>query len=205
MLYGDLVNQVLRLIDEATKKGVPNPTVKTADYRVKIPDAVNEIQQDIANNAGRLTKELLITNTYDPANVYVDVVVALPADWLKLVSVAIHQDSRYWKPFVDYRITPTSFVYTGFCSGDIVVTYYRKPIPVAVVDTSAPTVGELAQVIDAIPDAVYIIPTGVAGKVLAIDNPAGSAELLNYYEARKYALNPGRPTRGIETIVNVYN
>ena len=205
MLYGDLVNQVLRALDEFSKKGIPNSTVKTADYRAKIPDAVNEIQQDLANGAGRLPKELLIANVYVPANVLVDVVVALPADWLKLVGVMIHQDSKYWMPFVNYRITPTGFVYNSFCSGDIVVTYYRKPTPVAVVDTSSPTVGELAQVIDVIADALYIVPTGVAGKVLAIDSPAGSSELLNYYEARKYALNPGRPVRGIETIVDVYN
>jgi len=315
MTYGDLVNQALRLIDEYSKKGTANPVIKTADYRLKIPDAVNEIQQDLANTTGRLNKELLIINNpvmgtlqYDTSTIknhipgtddiivsltgaysyflevsgYYDVYIeqltggawatlvhleptpgsepttftelkglltpssatnsvrirltgnyiypyrnyilypytfptaadvqqnrawatqTLPTDWLKLNNVMIRKDQRQWVPFVEYKITATQFAWNRYQSGELVVNYYRKPTAIAVVDTSAPTPTELAQVIDVVADATYIVPAGVAGKILAIDSPAGSAELLNYYEARKYSINPESGMYGLQVIHDVY-
>jgi len=314
ILYGDLVNQALRLVDEFSKKGVANPVVKTADYRLKIPDAVNEIQQDLANTSGKLPKEMLIINNpvmgtaaydtstiknhipgtddiaatlagalsyfieasgfYDiyfeeeisgvwttlvhleptpgsepttfvelkglltPSSATNDVRIRLtgnyvypyrnyilypytfptaadvqqnrawaqqllPTDWLMLENVMIRRDIRQWIPFTEYEITPTYFTYNRYITGEIIVNYYRKPTPVAVVNTSAPTAGELAQVIDAAPGALYIVPAGVAGKILAVDSPSASSELLNYYETRKYTLPGLGDRRGSQSILNV--
>lgn len=316
MTYGDLVNQVLRLIDEYSKKGTANPVIKTADYRLKIPDAVNEIQQDLANTTGRLNKEWLIINNpvmgtlqYDTSSIknhipgtddivntlsgaysyflevsgYYDVYIeelnggvwgtivhleptpgsepttftelkglltpssatnsvrirltgnyiypyrnyilypytfptaasvqqnrawatqTLPTDWLKLNNVMIRKDQRQWVSFIDYKITATQFSWDRQNTGELIVNYYRKPTPVAVADTSAPTAGELAQVIDVVADATYIVPAGVAGKILAIDDPNGSADLLNYYEVRKYSISPSEGMYGLQVIYDVYN
>jgi hypothetical protein len=202
LTYEQLTDQVLRLIDEYSKKGTANPVSKTADYRLKIPDAVNEIQQDLANDKGKLEKELSITNT--TATYPTETTIALPADWLNEARVMQQIYSVYWVPFTYYRITPTSFVYNSRQAGTIIITYNRIPTAIAVADTSNPTVAELAQVIDVIAEATYIVPAGVAGKILMVDNPSGSAELFNYYEARKYALRLRKSGAAIETIVDVY-
>lgn len=316
MTYETLVNLTLQLIDEYSKKGTVNPVSKTADYRIKIPGAVNEIQQDLANTTGRLNKEWLIVNNpvlgtlqYDTSTIknhipgtddtiatltgaksyfievsgYYDIYIeeniggtwttlahleptvgsepttftelkglltpsstsnsvrirgtgsyvwpyrnqilypytwptaalvqqnrawatqALPADWLKLNNVMIRKDQRQWTSFVEYKLTPTHFAYNRYATGEIIVNYFRKPTDIAVADTSNPSVAELAQTVDAVTDALQIVPAGVAGKILKVDNPAASAELLNYYEARKYSINPTEGAYGLQVIYDVYS
>ena len=200
--YGQIADQVLRLIDEYSRKGVANAVSKTADYRLKIPDAVNEIQMDLANSFGRLYKEWEIANA--AATYPTETSATLPVDWLKMAAVNQVIDSKYWVPFTEYRLSPTAFLYNSTQAGKIVITYFRKPTAVAVADTAAPTVGELAQIIDVIPAAEYIVPIGVAGKILMVDDPTSSVELLNYYEARKFALEPGRPSASVEVITDMY-
>ena len=50
LTYENLVIEVLQLIDEYSRKGVVLTVAKTADYRMKIPAAVNWVQQDLANS-----------------------------------------------------------------------------------------------------------------------------------------------------------
>lgn len=202
MIYETLVNLVLQLADEYSKKGTVNPVAKTADLRIKMPGAANEIQQDLANDKGRLHKDLVIINA--AATYPTETTVALPSDWLKVAKVMQRVNDSYWIPFVDYRITDTSFIYCSKYNGQIVAGYYRKPTAIVVVNTAAPTAAELAQIIDVVPEAEYFVPAGVAGKILMVDNPSASAELLNFYEARKYMLNPGRQNYGVETIYDAY-
>ncbi len=62
MNYGQLVNAVLRLIDEYSSRGTVTAPIKTADIRVKIPDATNQILMDLATTTGKLAKEWKIIN-----------------------------------------------------------------------------------------------------------------------------------------------
>lgn len=297
MNYGELVTAVLKLIDEYSKKGTPIIPAKTADYRVKIPEAVNEILMDLATTTGKLHKEWRIVNnpvlntaTYDTStiknhlpgtddiiatlagakayflevtgdyDIYIEESIsgvwttlehitpttavttftdvqglitpsastnsvrirltgdypysyrnhilypytwptaaevqqnrawfqyAFPADWLEFNNAMIQKDTRQWLPYSEYRLTPTHFCFNRYNVGEIIVNYYRKPTIIAVADPNEPTALELAQTIDAATDALYIVPAGVAGKILAVDSPANSAELLNYYETRKFTL-----------------
>lgn len=316
MNYGDLVNQVLRLIDEYSKNGTALATAKTADYRLKIPDAVNEILMDLASSTGKLPKEWTIIHkpeytgtTYETATIsnhipgtddlaatltgarsyFVEVsgnynVVleesisgawtalatltpsssavpttftalsglltpsstsnsvrmrmtgssyvfpfrnhvlypytwasstqvqqnrayfeySLPSDWLEPNTVMIRRDDGQWLTLSDYKITPSYFCASRTYWGEVLVNYYRIPTVISVADTSNPTAPELAQTIDAATNAAYIVPAGVAGKILAVDDPRASAELLNYYEVRKYKLTPNTGNYGIQTIYNVY-
>lgn len=297
MTYGELVNAVLKLIDEYSKKGTTLPVTKTNDYKLKIPEAVNEILMDLATTTGKLHAEWQIVNnpvlntlTYDTSSIkghlpgtddiptsltgakayflevtgsydiYIEESIAgawtelvhltpttavstftelkglltpssasnsvrmrltgnypysyrnyalypytfptaadvqqnrawfehlYPTNWLEFDSAMIQKDTRQWMAYAEYRLTPTHFCHNRYNVGEILVNYYRKPTVIAVVDPTTPTDPELAQTIDAASDAVYIVPAGVAGKILAVDSPANSAELLNYYETRKFTL-----------------
>jgi hypothetical protein len=62
MNYEQVVNAVLRLLDEYSSRGVVTAPIKTADIRAKIPDAVNQICMDLATTTGKLAKEWQIIN-----------------------------------------------------------------------------------------------------------------------------------------------
>lgn len=312
MNYGELIGQVLRCVDDYSKKGVQISALKTADYRLKIPDAVNEILMDLATTTGKLPKEWPIVNSpvlntmsadtssiknhlpgtddiiatltgakayylevTDSYDIYIEEQIAgvwttlvhltpttatsiftelkglltpsattnsvrirltgnypyrycnhilypytwptaddvqqnkawfeqlLPADWLKFNNAMIRRDTRQWLPYAEYRLTPTHFHYNRFNVGEILVNYWRKPTAITVIDPLNPTALELAQAIDAAPDALYIVPVGVAGKILINDNPTGSAEALNYYETRKFTLAGQDGSYGLMSVQSV--
>ena len=203
MTYENLVIEVLQLIDEYSRKGVVLTVAKTADYRMKIPAAVNWVQQDLANSQkARLHKDLIIANA--TATYPTETEQALPVDWLKINKVMQLLSNVYWVAFADYYLTTENFVYNSIYAGKIKVSYYRKPTEIAVVDTSSPTVAELAQVIDVIPEAEYIVPLGVAGRILMADDNVNAMQLMNMYESKKYELSPGSPHHGVETVLDVY-
>lgn len=62
MIYKELVDATLKLIDEYSSRGVVTAAIKTADIRAKIPDAVNQICMDLATTTGKLAKEWQIIN-----------------------------------------------------------------------------------------------------------------------------------------------
>lgn len=126
----------------------------------------------------------------------------LPTDWLKLNNVLIRKDTRQWVAFAEYKVTPTQFGYNRYATGELLVNYWRKPTVITVVDPSTPTAEELAQVVDATPDAAQIVPFGVAGTILTGDNAAMSSYFLNLYESRKYTLLQNDGTYGIQTITS---
>ena len=203
MTYENLVTEVLQLIDEYSRKGVALTVAKTADYRMKIPAAINWVQQDLANSPKtRLHKDMSITNA--TATYPTETTQALPADWMKINKVMQLLNSVNWVPFGDYYLTTSSFIYNSVYAGKIKVSYYRKPTEIAVVDTSSPTVAELAQVIDVIPEAERIVPLGVAGRILMADDNVNAMQFMNMYEAKKYELSPGSPHHGVETVFDVY-
>lgn len=197
------------LIDEYSKKGSPSPVSKTADYRLKIPPAVNEILQDLANTTCRLYTETIITEQSVQGIDMPWLAQLLPYDWLGLDSVWIGEPAivstltHMQRRFYDFTVDATTFRYKTV-PGQITVSYYRKPIAISVADPLSPSPTELAQKIDAISSAVNIVPTGVAGKVLMLDTPTGSVELLNYYEARKASIVVSKPYYGIEVTHDVY-
>jgi hypothetical protein len=185
ILYGNLIDATLKLIDEYSRKGTEVPTAKTADYRLKIPEAINAIQQDLAYGPGRLIAEITISNSaatqeeeYEP----------LPTDWFRVMKVMQRRNNRHWVPFYDYRINSNDFVYSARESGDILITYFRRPTAVTVGNPVSPTAAELAQPIDVVPEAEFIVPLGVAGMILAGDDNNQSTHFLNLYESRKYML-----------------
>lgn len=202
MTYGDLVTQVLMLINSYSKKGATLDASKTADYKLKIPAAINEIQMDLATTNGKLAAELSITNA--TATYPTETAQALPANWLRMAKAMQFINTTYWQPFIDYRLSTANFYYNSRVKGQIVVSYWRKPTAIAVANTASPTVGELAQVIDVVPEAEHFVPVGVAGKILFADDNTNNSLLLNYYEARKAFIQPGIPNYGIERIANVY-
>lgn len=318
MDYDSLVRATLRLLDEYSSRGATTAPIKTADLRIKIPDAVNQILMDLAVTTGRLNKEWTILNfpIYNEAqkdtspiknhipglddiittqtgaqSYYIEVsghyhVVIeeqvggingdwevleelrpepgeetstftelkgllcpsssnnpvrirltgdyiypyhnyilypyafpsseevqphkpwysepLPSDWLKLKDVKIRGKSqRQWETFFEYRETPTHFYYNRYTTGEILVNYYRKPTLVTVADPKSPTEAELAQVLDAMPDATQTIPFGVAGTVMAGDDVAASSYFLNIYETRKFQLVQNDGSFGIQSITSV--
>ena len=312
MDYGSMVTAVLKLIDEYSRKGTTAATVKTVDYRLKMPEAVNAILMDLASTTGKLAAEWTIVNSpvlnevsrdtssiknhipgtddyiailtgalsyflevTDSYDVYVEeemagvwttlvhltptaavatftelkglltlsaatnsirirlagdypysyrnyilypysfpsvnsvqqnrpfFLVDLPTDWLKFNNTMIRRDIRQWMPFSEYKITPTQFGYNRYATGELLVNYYRKPTAIVVADPSTPSVAELAQALDAAPDATQIVPFGVAGTILTGDNPSASSYFFNLYEVRKaYLLGP-EEDNGLSAITNV--
>jgi hypothetical protein len=315
MNYGDAVNAALRLLDEYSSRGVTLVAIKTADLRIKMPDAVNQILMDLAVTTGKLNKEWTILNFpvcnevardtsiikghipgtddiiatqvgsrsyYLEVSGYYHVVieeqingvwatlvelqpvsgseptiftelkglltpssltnavrmrltgdypypyhnhilypytfpsdeevqqnrpwfeVALPSDWLKLKEVKVRGKSqRQWDTFYEYRETPTHFYYNRYATGEILVNYYRKPTLVTVADPANPTAEELAQVLDAVPDAAQVIPYGVAGTVVAGFDTSISSYFLQLYENRKFSLIQNDGSYGIESVTSV--
>lgn len=124
----------------------------------------------------------------------------LPTDWLKLNNVMIRKDTRQWTSFAEYKVTADQFGFNRYAVGEILVNYWRKPIAIAVADTTSPTALELAQTIDATPDATQIVPLGVAGMVTVKDDPAMSSYFLNIFESRKYELVQQDGSYGLSTI-----
>jgi len=203
LTYDQLTKEVLQLIDEYSRKGVALTVAKTADYRMKIPAAVNWVQQDLANSPKtRLHKDMTITNA--TATYPTETTQALPADWMKINKVMQLLSGVYWVPFADYYTTTASFIYNSVYAGAIKVSYYRKPTAIAVVDTSSPTAGELAQTIDVVTEAQYIVPIGVAGRILMADDNVNAMQLMNMYEAKKAEINSGSPHHGVETVHDAY-
>lgn len=192
----------MRLIDEYSRKGVAVTIAKTADYRVKIPGAVNMIQQDLAYGVGKIAAEMTISNP-SPGSYPDELYETLPDDWFRKIRVMLQRQDTYWVPFYNYRITPTDFVYCTAEGGDILVSYYRRPTAIAVVDPISPTATELAQTIDVIPEAEYIMPLGVAGMILAGDDNNQSVHFLNLYESRKYMIPQPDSDLGFSEIPNV--
>lgn len=315
MTYLELQEHVLRLLDEYSSRGATTAPIKTADLRIKIPDAANQILMDLAVTTGRLIKEwqllnfpvdnevnkdtstvknhmpgtddiiatltgslayflevsghyhvlieeqvggvwttlqdlqptvgsepttfvelkglltptstsnlvrMRLTGNYIyPYHNYIlypytfpsDAEVqphqpwysaALPTDWLKMKDVKIRGKSqRQWETFFEYRETPTHFYYNRYATGEILVNYYRKPTLVTVADPKSPTAAELAQVLDAMPDAAQTIPFGVAGTVMAGDDVEASSYFLNLYETRKFQLVQNDGSFGIQSITSV--
>ena len=112
LTYENLVIEVLQLIDEYSRKGVVLTVAKTADYRMKIPAAVNWVQQDLANSQkARLHKDLIIANA--TATYPTETEQALPADWLKINKVMQLLSNVYWVAFADYYLTTENFVYNS--------------------------------------------------------------------------------------------
>ena len=62
MLYSTLINTVLQLIDEYSRKGTTTAPTKTVDYRLKIPEATNSILMNLAATTGKLPAEWEIVN-----------------------------------------------------------------------------------------------------------------------------------------------
>ncbi len=315
MTYDQLVKAVLRLLDEYSSRGATTAPIKTADLRIKIPDAANQILMDLAVTTGRLIKEWQLLNfpvdnevNKDTSTVKnhipgTDDIVAtqtgalsfflevsghyhvmieeqrdgtweilkelqpefgqepenfielkgllfptstknlvrirltgsyiypyrnyilypytfpsdaevqphqpwrkepLPSDWLKMKDIKIRGKSlRQWEAFHEYRETPTHFYYNRYATGEILVNYYRKPNPVVVVNPASPTAEELAQVLDATPDAAQAVPFGVAGTVMAGDDIGASEYFFNLYETRKFQLIQNDGSFGIQQIMSV--
>ncbi len=63
MNYGEAVNASLNLLDEYSSRGVTLVPIKTADLRIKMPDAINQILMDLAVTTGKLNKEWMILNS----------------------------------------------------------------------------------------------------------------------------------------------
>jgi len=313
--YDELVKATLRLLDEYSSRGATTAAIKTADLRIKIPDAVNQVLMDLAVTTGKLNKEWTILNfpVYNEAQKDTSIIKnhipgtddiiatqigalsyflevsghyhvmieeqvdgawvtlkelqptpgseiatftglkglltptdtkntvrirltgnyiypyhnyilypysfpsdaevqphqpwyssPLPPDWLKLKDVKIRGKSqRQWETFFEYRETPTHFYYNRYATGEILVNYYRKPNLVTVADPKSPTAEELAQVLDAMPDATQTIPFGVAGTVMAGDDADVSEYFLNLYETRKFQLVQNDGSFGIQEVTSV--
>lgn len=312
MNYQQLQSDVLKKLDEYSRKGTTAAPTKTVDYRLKIPEATNSILMNLASTTGKIPAEwpivnypvlnestrdtssiknhiptiddtiatctgalsyfLEVTDTYD---IYIEEQIsgawttlvhltpttavttftelkglltpsattntvrirltgnypyrycnhvlypyawptvddvqqnrawfeyALPTDWLKFNNAMIRKDTRQWVNFNEYKITPTVFAFNRYCVGEILVNYYRKPTEIVVADPANPTTEELAQVIDAMPDAVEIVAYGVAGTILIGDDNNASSYLLQLYENGKYQLVGNDGNYGIQTIASV--
>lgn len=314
MNYGALVDTVLQLLDEYSRKGNPPTPSKTVDYRLKIPEATNAILMNLASTTGKLPAEWEIINnpvlnesTRDTSKLQnhipgTDDIIAtlpgarsyflevsghyhivveeqvsgvwitladlqptpgdeptafvevkglltpssttnavrirltgnyvypyrhhilypysfplaeevqqnrawfeypLPADWLKFNNAMIRRDIRQWVPFAEYKITPTHFAFNRYCVGEILVNYWRKPKAIVVADPKNPTAEELAQVIDAMPDATEIVPLGVAGTILVGDDNNASSYLLQLYNNGKFELTQNDGNYGLQTVTNI--
>ena len=314
MNYRALVDTVLQLLDEYSRKGNPAAPSKTVDYRLKIPEATNAILMNLASTTGKIPAEweiinnpvlnestrdtsklqnhipgtddiiatlpgarsyfLEVTGHYDivieeqvsgtwrtlvelaptPGNeptAFVEVKglltpssptnavrirltgnyvypyrhhilypysyptaeevqqnrawfeYPLPADWLKFNNVMIRRDIRQWVPFAEYKITPTHFAYNRYATGEIIVNYWRRPKAIVVVDPKNPTAEELAQVIDAMPDATEIVPLGVAGTILVGDDNNASSYLLQLYNNGKFELTQNEGNYGLQPVTNI--
>ena len=127
----------------------------------------------------------------------------LPADWLKFNNAMIRRDIRQWVPFAEYKLTPTHFAYNRYATGEIIVNYWRKPKAIVVVDPRNPTADELAQVIDAMPDATEIVPLGVAGTILVGDDNNASSYLLQLYNNGKFELTQNEGNYGLQPVTNI--
>ena len=127
----------------------------------------------------------------------------LPTDWLKFNNAMIRKDTRQWVAFAEYKVTPTLFAFNRYCVGEILVNYYRKPTTIVVANASTPTAAELAQVLDANPDAAQIVPLGVVGMIMAGDDANASSYAMNLYEARKYTLPGNDGTYGYTAVPSV--
>jgi hypothetical protein len=127
----------------------------------------------------------------------------LPADWLKFNNVMIRRDTRQWVPFAEYKITPTHFAYNRYATGEIIVNYWRRPKAIVVADPKKPTAEELAQVIDAMPDATEIVPLGVAGTILVGDDNNASSYLLQLYNNGKFELTQNEGNYGLQSVTNI--
>jgi hypothetical protein len=310
--YGQLQSDVLKKIDEYSRKGTTAAPTKTVDYRLKIPEATNSILMNLAATTGKLPAEWPIVNypvynesTRDTSSIKnhiptiddtiatctgalsyflevtgnYDVIIeeqisgtwtelveltptavsgtftelkglltpsattnsvrtrltgnypysyrnyilypytwptaaevqqhrpffvqTLPTNWLKFNNVMIRRDVKQWVAFAEYKITPTQFGYNRYATGEILVNYYRKPTAIVVADPANPTTEELAQVIDAMPDAVEIVAYGVAGTILIGDDNNASSYLLQLYENGKFELTQNDGSYGLQSVQNI--
>jgi len=106
---------------------------------------------------------------------------AMPSDFMALKNCQIRKDIRQWQDFREYALDATAkeIGFDAYQVGEYRANYYRMP---TLIGTTTPV---LSAEIDALDEALPFIATGVASRVLLLDDMTISTILWNQYEIAK--------------------
>lgn len=199
MNYGQVRDQVLKLLNQYTVAGTPVPGSynNQQDYLNRIPGLVNDALTEIATTARKIPATVNLVDLF-PEEYGAWIRYALPNDFYQFVSGSVIDTlegdilpaNLFQVQGRKYLLVPKDK------AGDYTITYYRYP---RLISENPNDRTEL----DNEPETHYAVASYVAAHLLAHDNLSLSAMYHNAYEDKLAKMGPG-VTAEVRTVGDVY-
>ena len=189
MNYGQVRDQILKLLNQYTRAGTPvdGSYNNQQDYLNRIPDLVNDAMLEIATTTRKIPAVLNLEGLYgEELGENGDVLYELPSDFYQLISGSV-VTTREGKVLHTNEYTLQGRKYLAVPreeAGNYTFSYYRYPtlLPNNPADTAQ---------LDNAPETHFAIPFYVAAMLVIHDDAFLYASFYNKYEDKLAKMGPG--------------